>query len=94
MSHQLPPDMNETKSIGQIEFRQAIGNLASCAAIVGAGKALGRRGLTVTSLTSNFMELPCLLVGINDCSETLTMRYSPAAALASVFSAAISGSSH
>jgi flavin reductase (DIM6/NTAB) family NADH-FMN oxidoreductase RutF len=62
--------MSEMQSIEAAEFRQAMRNLASGVAIVATGTALGRRGLTVSSLTSICVEPPCLLVGINLSSGT------------------------
>lgn len=47
-----------------------MGNLAGGVAIVATGVDTGRRGLTVSSVTSLCMEPPCLLVGINASSET------------------------
>ncbi|WFU14482.1 flavin reductase family protein [Bradyrhizobium sp. CB3481] len=72
VGYELPTSLstNKIKSIDPIEFRQAMGNLASGVAIVAVGTALGRRGLTVGSVTSICMEPPCLLVGINASSET------------------------
>ncbi|WP_371259265.1 flavin reductase family protein [Bradyrhizobium sp. WSM1743] len=59
----------EMPSIQAAEFRQALRNLASGVAIVTTGTTAGRRGLTVSSVTSICMEPPCLVVGINACSE-------------------------
>ncbi|WP_311741571.1 flavin reductase [Bradyrhizobium huanghuaihaiense] len=44
-------------------------NLASGVAIVTTGTTAGRRGLTVSSVTSICMETPCLVVGIDACSQ-------------------------
>jgi len=57
-------------SVEASEFRLAMRNLASGVAIVATGIDDGRRGLTVSSVTSLSMEPPCLLVGINTNSET------------------------
>ncbi|MCP3396963.1 MULTISPECIES: flavin reductase family protein [unclassified Bradyrhizobium] len=62
--------MSDIHSVEAIEFRQAMRNLASGVAIVATGAALGRRGLTVSSITSICIEPPCLLVGININSGT------------------------
>ncbi|MGY3611167.1 MULTISPECIES: flavin reductase family protein [unclassified Bradyrhizobium] len=62
--------MSDIQSIEATEFRQAMRNLASGVSIVASGTSLGRRGLTVSSMTSICMEPPCLLVGINPSSET------------------------
>jgi flavin reductase (DIM6/NTAB) family NADH-FMN oxidoreductase RutF len=70
MRCQLPSEKSEIQSIEAVEFRQAMRNLASGVAIVATGTALGRRGLTVSSLSSICMEPPCLLVGIHGKSET------------------------
>ncbi|UPK05873.1 flavin reductase family protein [Bradyrhizobium sp. 170] len=70
MSCQSPPGISDIRSIEAIEFRQAMRNLASGVSIVATGTAHGRRGLTVSSITSICMEPPCLLVGINASSET------------------------
>src|SRR5215472_6072334 len=58
------------RSIEAAEFRLVMRNLASGVAIVATGTDDGRRGLTVSSVTSLCMEPPCLLVGINTSSET------------------------
>lgn len=58
------------RSIEAAEFRQAMRNLASGVGIVATGTGDGRRGLTVSSVTSLCMDPPCLLVGINTTSET------------------------
>ncbi|WP_312010486.1 flavin reductase family protein [Bradyrhizobium neotropicale] len=70
MSRHSPFLMSDRQSVEAIEFRQAMRNLASGVSIVATGTALGRRGLTVSSITSLCMEPPCLLVGINASSET------------------------
>lgn len=70
MSQRLSPTIRDIPSIEATEFRQAMRNLASGVAIVTTGTATGRRGLTVSSMTSICMEPPCLLVGINTSSET------------------------
>ncbi|MDA9447863.1 flavin reductase [Bradyrhizobium sp. CCBAU 21360] len=59
--------MRDMPSIQPAEFRHAMQSLASGVAIVTTGTAAGRRGLTVSSVTS--MEPPCLVVGINARSE-------------------------
>ncbi|MGY3473730.1 flavin reductase family protein [Bradyrhizobium ottawaense] len=69
MIHQFSPAIREMPSIQLAEFRQAMRNLASGVAIVTTGTAAGRRGLTVSSVTSICMEPPCIVVGINACSE-------------------------
>ncbi|WP_024519962.1 flavin reductase family protein [Bradyrhizobium sp. Tv2a-2] len=70
MNCQLPSEKSDIQSIEAVEFRKAMGNLPSGVAIVATGMALGRRGLTVSSLSSICMEPPCLLVGIHGGSET------------------------
>ncbi|WP_225704519.1 flavin reductase family protein [Bradyrhizobium cenepequi] len=70
MSWQSSSRMSDIQSIEAIEFRQAMRNLASGVSIVATGTAVGRRGLTVSSITSICNEPPCLLVGINASSET------------------------
>ncbi|WP_283813507.1 flavin reductase [Bradyrhizobium paxllaeri] len=60
------PDKRNS-AIEAIKFRQAVRNLASGVSIVATGTVDGRRGLTVSSITSICMEPPCLLVGINSC---------------------------
>ncbi|MFB9263081.1 flavin reductase family protein [Bradyrhizobium erythrophlei] len=70
MSRQFPSEMRDIPSVQATEFRQAMRNLASGVAIVTTGTTIGRRGLTVSSVTSICMEPPCLLVGINASSET------------------------
>ena len=62
--------MSDISSIEAEEFRQAMRNLASGVAIVATGSEAGRRGLTVSSVTSLCMDPPCLLVGVNLTSET------------------------
>ncbi|UFW51414.1 MULTISPECIES: flavin reductase family protein [Bradyrhizobium] len=69
MSHQFPPAIRDMPSIQPAEFRHAMQSLASGVAIVTTGTAAGRRGLTVSSVTSICMEPPCLVVGINARSE-------------------------
>ncbi|MGY4319636.1 flavin reductase family protein [Bradyrhizobium sp. JR3.5] len=69
MSQQFVPVVGDMPSVQPAEFRQAMRNLASGVAIVTTGRAAGRRGLTVSSVTSICMEPPCLLVGINARSE-------------------------
>jgi flavin reductase len=64
------PCQTEFRSVEATEFRLAMRNLASGVAIVATGTNEGRRGLTVSSVTSLSMEPPCLLVGINTNSET------------------------
>ena len=64
------PQQTGFRSIEATEFRLAMRNLASSVAIVATGTDQGRRGLTVSSVTSICMEPPCLLVGINTSSET------------------------
>jgi flavin reductase (DIM6/NTAB) family NADH-FMN oxidoreductase RutF len=64
------PCQTDYRSVEAAEFRLAMRNLASGVAIVATGKDKGRRGLTVSSVTSLCMEPPCLLVGINTNSET------------------------
>ncbi|MCC8936745.1 flavin reductase [Bradyrhizobium sp. Arg62] len=68
MSRQFSSAIRDMPSVRPVEFRQAMRNLASGVAIVTTGTAAGRRGLTVSSVTSICME-PCLLVGINGRSE-------------------------
>jgi flavin reductase len=58
------------QSVEAAEFRQAMRNLASGVAIVATETEAGRRGLTVSSVTSLCLDPPCLLVGINSSSET------------------------
>lgn len=62
--------MTDFRSVEAAEFRQAMRGLASGVAIVATGTGTGRRGLTVSSVTSLCMEPPCLLAGINSSSET------------------------
>ena len=57
-------------SVEPAEFRQAMRSLAGGVAIVTTGTDVGRRGLTVSSVTSLCIDPPCLLVGINTSSET------------------------
>jgi flavin reductase (DIM6/NTAB) family NADH-FMN oxidoreductase RutF len=70
MGCRLNPQMTDFRSVEAAEFRSAMRSLASGVAIVATGKATGRRGLTVSSVTSLCMDPPCLLVGINTSSET------------------------
>lgn len=70
MGCQMISQMADFRSVEAAEFRQAMRGLASGVAIVATGTATGRRGLTVSSVTSLCMEPPCLLVGINSSSET------------------------
>jgi flavin reductase (DIM6/NTAB) family NADH-FMN oxidoreductase RutF len=70
MGCQLSAQVTNFRSIEAAEFRQAMRNLASGVAIVATGIDIGRRGLTVSSVTSLCMDPPCLLVGINSSSET------------------------
>lgn len=70
MRGQLSSEMHNVPSIQATEFRQAIQNLPSGVAIVTTGTAVGRRGLTLSSVTSICMEPPCAAVGINASSET------------------------
>jgi flavin reductase (DIM6/NTAB) family NADH-FMN oxidoreductase RutF len=70
MGCQLSSQMTDFRSVEATEFRQAMQNLASGVAIVATGADTGRRGLTVSSVTSLCMDPPCLLVGINSSSET------------------------
>lgn len=62
--------MTDFRSVEAAEFRQAMRGLASGVAIVATGTGTGRRGLTVSSVTSLCMEPPCLLAGINSTAET------------------------
>jgi flavin reductase len=70
MGCQLLHQRTDFRSVEATEFRQAMQNLASGVAIVATGTEMGRRGLTVSSVTSLCMDPPCLLVGINASSET------------------------
>jgi flavin reductase (DIM6/NTAB) family NADH-FMN oxidoreductase RutF len=70
MSCQMFPQTADLNSVGAAEFRRAMSYLAGGVAIVTTGADSGRRGLTVSSVTSLCMEPPCLLVGINSSSET------------------------
>ena len=70
MGCQMFPQTADLHSVGAAEFRRAMGHLAGGVAIVTTGTDSGRRGLTVSSVTSLCMEPPCLLVGINSSSET------------------------
>ena len=70
MGCQLTSQMTDFRSVEATEFRHAMQNLASGVAIVATGTDTGRRGLTVSSVTSLCMDPPCLLVGINTSSET------------------------
>lgn len=70
MRGQLSSEMHNVPSIQATEFRQTIQNLPSGVAIVTTGTAVGRRGLTLSSVTSICMEPPCTAVGINASSET------------------------
>jgi flavin reductase (DIM6/NTAB) family NADH-FMN oxidoreductase RutF len=70
MGCQMFPQTADLHSVGATEFRRAMGHLAGGVAIVTTGADRGRRGLTVSSVTSLCMEPPCLLVGINSSSET------------------------
>jgi flavin reductase len=63
-------EATDLQSVEAAEFRQAMRNLAGGVAIVATGTDGGRRGLTVSSVTSLCMDPPCLLVGINANSET------------------------
>ncbi|MGY4174853.1 flavin reductase (DIM6/NTAB) family NADH-FMN oxidoreductase RutF [Bradyrhizobium sp. USDA 4518] len=69
MTHRSSPVVGNMPSIQPADFRQTMRHLASGVAIVTTGTAGGRRGLTVSSVTSICMEPPCLLVGINAKSE-------------------------
>jgi flavin reductase (DIM6/NTAB) family NADH-FMN oxidoreductase RutF len=70
MGCQSLDQMTNFRSVEADEFRQAMRNLASGVAIVATETEAGRRGLTVSSVTSLCMDPPCLLVGINAISET------------------------
>jgi len=70
MGCELNPQITDFRSVEAAEFRNAMRSLASGVAIVATGKGTGRRGLTVSSVTSLCMDPPCLLVGINTSSET------------------------
>lgn len=71
MRGQLSSEMHNVPSIQATEFRQASHtNLPSGVAIVTTETAVGRRGLTLSSVTSICMEPPCAVVGINASSET------------------------
>ena len=70
MGRQFASHMGDIRSVEAAEFRQAMRNLASGVAVVTTGTDAGRRGLTVSSVTSLCLEPPCLLVGINASSET------------------------
>ena len=70
MGCQLSAQGANFRSVEAAEFRQAMRCLASGVAIVATGTDIGRRGLTVSSVTSLCMDPPCLLVGINSGSET------------------------
>ena len=70
MSCQMFPQAADLHSVGAAEFRRAMSNLAGGVAIVATGTDTGRRGLTVSSVTSLCLDPPCLLVGINASSET------------------------
>jgi len=69
MGCELNPQVTDFRSVEAAEFRNAMRSLASGVAIVATGKGTGRRGLTVSSVTSLCMDPPCLLVGINTSSE-------------------------
>jgi flavin reductase (DIM6/NTAB) family NADH-FMN oxidoreductase RutF len=69
MGCELNPQTTDFRSVEAAEFRNAMRSLASGVAIVATGKGTGRRGLTVSSVTSLCMDPPCLLVGINTSSE-------------------------
>ena len=64
MDCQFSSHMADIRSVEAAEFRQAMRNLASGVAIVTTGTDAGRRGLTVSSVTSLCMEPPCVVVGI------------------------------
>ena len=70
MGCELNHQTTDLRSVEAAEFRNAMRSLASGVAIVATGKGTGRRGLTVSSVTSLCMDPPCLLVGINTSSET------------------------
>ena len=70
MGCELNPQTTDFRSVEAAEFRNAMRSLASGVAIVATGKGTGRRGLTVSSVTSLCVDPPCLLVGINTSSET------------------------
>jgi flavin reductase (DIM6/NTAB) family NADH-FMN oxidoreductase RutF len=70
MDCQLSHQATDFQSVEAAEFRQAMRNLASGVAIVATETEVGRRGLTVSSVTSLCLDPPCLLVGINSSSET------------------------
>lgn len=70
MGCQMLSQTTDFRSVEAAEFRDAMRGLASGVAIVATGSGTGRRGLTVSSVTSLCMEPPCLLVGINSSSET------------------------
>ena len=70
MACQTFPQGAGRRSVDAAEFRRAMRNLAGGVAIVATGADDGRRGLTVSSVTSLCMDPPCLLVGINASSET------------------------
>jgi flavin reductase len=70
MGCQLLHQTIDFRSVEATEFREAMRNLAAGVAIVATGTEMGRRGLTVSSVTSLCMDPPCLLVGINAGSET------------------------
>lgn len=59
---ELPPVDGE-------QFRQAMRNLAGGVAVVATGSGSGRRGLTVSAVTSVSAEPPCLLVCVNSSAE-------------------------
>ncbi|BCH28942.1 hypothetical protein MesoLjLc_08720 [Mesorhizobium sp. L-8-10] len=59
---QMPP-------VAVDDFKQAMRNLAGGVAIVATGADSGRRGMTVTAVTSVSAEPPCLLVCVNRSAE-------------------------
>lgn len=60
---------DELPPIDGDQFRQAMRNLAGGVAVVATGSGSGRRGLTVSAVTSVSAEPPCLLVCVNRSAE-------------------------